>query len=70
MRRHRGFRVLPLAFVLCLGGAPVAPAPQAAAALADGIAPSNPESIGFSSDALKDLDAWWARHNRFTPLHH
>ena len=27
MRRHRAFRVLPLAFVLCLGGAPVSTVP-------------------------------------------
>src|SRR4051812_40010376 len=60
MRAARSFQALPLAFVLFAGGVQVstAPAPQAAAGatLADGIALSAPESVGFSSDALKDLD--------------
>ena len=60
MRLHRLFLTLPLAFGLVGGGVRVsiAPAGQATApaALADGIALSKPESVGFSSDALKDLD--------------
>src|SRR5437868_1290049 len=58
MRLDRVFQTLPLAFVLFAGGVQVstAPAPQAAAALADGIALSKPESVGFSSEALKELD--------------
>src|SRR3954471_13800291 len=60
MRAARLFQTLPLAFVLFAGGVQVstAPAPQAAAAarLADGITLSAPESVGFSADALKDLD--------------
>jgi len=55
----RLFQTLPLAFVLLAGGVQVstAPAPQAVAAkLPDGITLSAPESVGFSSDALKELD--------------
>src|SRR3954471_24332372 len=60
MRAARLFQTLPLAFVLFAGGVQVstAPAPQAGAAatLSDGVALSTPESVGFSRDALKDLD--------------
>ena len=60
MRLHRLFLTLPLAFVLVAGGVRVSTAPAgqatAPAALADGIALSKPESVGFSSDALRDLD--------------
>ena len=58
MRLHKRLLTLPLAFVLFAGGVHVstAPANQAAAALADGIALVKPESVGFSSEALKDLD--------------
>jgi CubicO group peptidase (beta-lactamase class C family) len=60
MRLRRLFLTLPLAFVLAAGGVRVSTAPAgqatAPAALADGIALSKPESVGFSSDALKDLD--------------
>ena len=59
MRLHRPLLTLPLAFVLVAGGLRVSTAPlrQAAApaALSDGIALSKPESVGFSSEALKDL---------------
>ena len=65
MRMHRLFHTLPLAFVLFAGGVPVSTAPagrQAAAAapaatLSDGIVLTRPESVGFSSESLKELDA-------------
>ena len=59
MRIHRLFHTLPLAFVLFAGGAQVSTAPAGgqAAALSDGVALSTPESVGFSGESLKELDA-------------
>ena len=61
MRMHRLFQTLPFAFVLFVGGRGVnragAAARPAAATLPDGIALSKPESVGFSSESLKELDA-------------
>ncbi|HEV8210421.1 MAG TPA: serine hydrolase domain-containing protein, partial [Vicinamibacterales bacterium] len=64
MRLHRLLTTLPLALILLAGGARVSTAPagrQAAVAaapakLSDGIALVRPESVGFSSESLKDLD--------------
>src|SRR3954453_20905988 len=58
MRVPKLLLTLPIALVLVPGGVRVstAPAGQAAAALADGIALVAPESVGFSSDTLKELD--------------
>ena len=60
MRVNRLFLTLPLALVLFVG-VPVSTAPAggqaaAVATLSDGIALSTPESVGFSSDSLKELD--------------
>ena len=61
MRTHRWIQTLLFAFVLFAGGAPVSTAPApgqaAVATLSDGIAISKPESVGFSSESLKELDA-------------
>jgi len=60
MRIHRWILTLPFAFVLFAGGAvSTAPAPgqAAVATLSDGIAVSKPESVGFSSESLMDLDS-------------
>ena len=64
MRLHRWIPTLPLAFILLIGDVQVSTAPaggQAAVAtapakLSDGIALAKPESVGFSSESLKDLD--------------
>jgi hypothetical protein len=63
MRLHRSITILPLAFLLFTGAVRVSTAPaggQTAAAapakLSDGIALAKPESVGFSSESLKDLD--------------
>lgn len=58
MLRRRLFQTLPLAVLLFAGGIHVstAPAPQAAAALADGVTLTAPERVGFSSETLKELD--------------
>jgi len=60
MRVNRLFLTLPVALVLSVG-VPVSTAPAggqaaAVATLSDGIALSAPESVGFSSDSLKELD--------------
>jgi CubicO group peptidase (beta-lactamase class C family) len=61
MRTHRWIQTLPFAFVLFVGGALVSTAPApgqaAVATLSDGIAVSKPESAGFSSESLKELDS-------------
>jgi CubicO group peptidase (beta-lactamase class C family) len=61
MRAHRLIRTLSLAAILFAGGALVSTAPApgqaAVATLADGIALSTPESVGFSSEPLKELDS-------------
>jgi CubicO group peptidase (beta-lactamase class C family) len=61
MRTHRWIQTLPFAFVLFAGGAQVSTAPApgqaAVATLSDGIAISKPESVGFSSESIKELDA-------------
>ena len=60
MRVHRLLLTLPLALVLFAGGVRVSTAPAgqaaAAAALSDGIALVTPESVGFSSGTLEELD--------------
>jgi CubicO group peptidase (beta-lactamase class C family) len=60
MRLHKLLLTLPLAVLLLSGGVRVSTAPagqtMAPAKLADGIALVKPESVGFSSDALKELD--------------
>src|SRR3954463_2708664 len=58
MRLSRLLLTLPIALVLVPGGVRVSTARpgQAAAALADGIALVAPESVGFSSESLKELD--------------
>ena len=58
MRTSNWIRIVPLAVVLTIGGALAAPAPAGqATATADGIALTQPERVGISSDALKELDA-------------
>ena len=61
MRTHRWIQTLPFAFVLFAGGALVSTAPApgqaAVATLSDGIAVSKPESVGLSSESIKELDA-------------
>ena len=64
MRLHRSITTLSLAFIVLAGGAYVSTSPvggqasvaTAPAKLADGIVLAKPESVGFSSEALKDLD--------------
>ena len=59
MRLHRFLQTLPLAFALAAGGVQVSTAPAgqvATAALSDGVALVAPESVGFSREALKELD--------------
>jgi len=59
MRVPKLLLTLPLALVLVAGSVRVSTAPaarQPATALADGIALVAPESVGFSSDTLKELD--------------
>src|SRR5476649_443179 len=59
MRQHRWLQITLLAFVLVAGTTSFA-APQAArqtAALSDGIVLAKPESVGFSSETVNELDA-------------
>ena len=59
MRQHRWLQIASLAFVLVAGTTSFA-APQAArqtAALSDGIVLAKPESVGFSSETVNELDA-------------
>jgi CubicO group peptidase (beta-lactamase class C family) len=58
MRTSNWIRIVPLAVVLTVGGALAAPAPAGqATATADGIVLTQPERVGISSGALKELDA-------------